>query len=151
MWMGATTIRVVVNNTDKWVYVQNHERPNQHFSFEVMPPKNLLSPFNEYRVSIPVPWCTNQGEFNDEHYLEIGSWDGNNAPLTRKYVIWQHHRWGGWWGGDGDHIRFSRDGQWHNVNGDWVPGDNFVDGERLLRINDLDSNTGLFLVNITGA
>lgn len=148
MWVGVTAIKVLVNNTDKWIYVQNHESPNQHFSFEVMPPKNLLSPYNEYGVNIWVPWCTSQGDFDNGHFLEIGSWDANNEPLTKKYVIWQHDRWGGWWGGDGDHIRFSRDGRWHNINGNWVPGANYVNGDRLLRINALDSNSGLFLVSI---
>ncbi len=156
--MGVTQITRVVNNSDGWVYIQNHESPNQPQPgcFEVLPPKDLLSSNNEVAVSISVPWCTSQGDFDAHKYIEIGTWVWQydqegvwwRKPFT-KYVLWQHHRWGGWWGGDGDRIRFSRDGQWHNVNGNWVPGASNVDGRRRLRIDALDSDSGLFLENIS--
>jgi hypothetical protein len=141
--MGITTIKRIVNSTNEWLYIQNHENPNKSGHFIVLPPGTSGT------VEMWVPWCASQADFQADHFIEIGNWApaGNVLNPIREYIIWQHDR-GTWWGKDGDHVRFSTDGQWHDMNGNWIGGVSAVDGDRNLTISKVNAADGLSLARV---
>ena len=135
-----TTVKRIVNSTNDWLYIQNHENPNNSGHFIVLPPGTSGA------VVMWIPWCTSQADFQADHFIEIGNWTqvGNLLNPVREYIIWQHDR-GTWWGKDGDHVRFSTDGQWHDMNGNWIGGVSNVDGGRNLTVSQINAADGLSL------
>ena len=138
--MGVTAVKRIVNSTNEWLYIQNHENPNNSLHFIVLPPGTSGA------VEMWVPWCTSLADFQADHFIEIGNWTpvGNLLNPVREYIIWQHDR-GTWWGKDGDHVRFSTDGQWHDMNGNWIGGVSAVDGDRNLTVSKVNAADGLSL------
>jgi hypothetical protein len=128
---AVTAIRRVTNSTTQWLYVQNHENPNNGRAFCLLSPGETSDP---HEVNMWIPHCANQGDFNNGKYIEIGTWNGT-SPVPKRYLIWQHNRWG-----DGDHVRFSYRGIWHDEDGHWIPGQHSVDGDRRLTINAFNEN-----------
>jgi hypothetical protein len=114
--------------------------PQQSGHFIVLPPGTSGA------VVMWIPWCTSQADFQADHFIEIGNWTqvGNLLNPVREYIIWQHDR-GTWWGKDGDHIRFSTDGQWHDMNENWIGGVSAVDGDRNLTVSQINAADGLSL------
>ncbi len=83
-----------------------------------------VEPEGRLALDMSVPWATNADQFRVQH-LELRV-DGQTA-----FWIWQAHQF------DGDHLRFSRDGQWR-APGARVHGASVVDdkGERTIVVMD---------------
>ena len=120
--MGITTIKRLENRSNSPVKLLNIE--NEHVpSNEV-----TIAPGTSLAVSIFVPWAAQAQDF-PEHHLEL-QFDGQT-----RYWIWQAARV------DGDFVRFSSDGQWHDpgarvygisvVQSTDIPG---VDGDRTVMV-----------------
>jgi hypothetical protein len=122
--MGVTAIKKIANYTDQWIYIQNFENSENGRAFAV------LGPNWSETIDMWIPHCTNRGDYDGGKYIEIGTWDSAGWPARMKYIIWQHDRRFK----DGDHVRFSTDGKWHDINNDWIPGVHAVDGDRRLEI-----------------
>jgi hypothetical protein len=127
--MGVTYIKWVFNRNNELVLYQNHEN---RADWLVMPPRNLVRGEIAYNRNTGIPWCWDQGRFNDGHWLELATWDAQGNQRTR-HAIWQHDRGSGP-GKDGDRVRFSSGG-WANTSGNHVAGGETVDGERGFEIS----------------
>lgn len=72
-----------------------------------------------------IPWADTPKQFDAGEHIVVGTpgiYVGNYYILPKPYFgIWQQ----------GDYVRFSTDGDYH-FNGDRVPGDARVDGDRAL-------------------
>jgi hypothetical protein len=125
--MAVTTIKWVVNKSNVWVYYQSHQDPDHWL---VMPPNRALRTDYPWSLSSNVPWCANQGDFNNHKYLEIGGWNtaGRSVP---GFYVWQHDRWFK----DGDRVRYSTSG-WVDIDNNWLPGGETVGGDRGFEIFD---------------
>ena len=76
----------------------------------------------DLEVEMAVPWARDPNEFSGHHLrLEIGG--------AARFWIWQAER------GDGDYVRYSTDGAWHNP-GDWVQNTPEVAGDRAIIVTD---------------
>ena len=126
--MGVTSIRKVINNSTDTVRIDDHENSNASV---VVGPRQTI---DQDVCNIWIPWCTSEGEFNGGHFLVLTGTSPDTA--VRPWWIWQ--QWQPWWtGGDGsDRVRCSRDGRFHNVKFNWVPGDSRVNGDREVVINE---------------
>ena len=99
--MATTTIKRFENHSSNPIQLLNLERPLNRGHGIVVPPGGSIW------VDMAVPWAT-QGDFGTKH-LEI------KVNGVTRFWIWQANN------NDGDFIRFSTDGQWHDM-GDHVHG-----------------------------
>jgi hypothetical protein len=134
----VTGIKIVVNQTDSWLYIQNHENWDNGRAYAVLSPRETTT-----EIDMWIPMCASANDF-PQHHLEIGTWDNSGRPNSNRFVIWQHNRAFI----DGDHVRRSRDGLWHDISNNWVDGDSSVDGNRKLTVLNFDSDTGVRLLRI---
>ena len=126
--MGVTSIRTVINNSTDTVRIDDHENSSASV---IVGPRQTIGPD---LCNIPIPWCTSTTDFANGHFLVITGTSPDTAVLP--WWIWQ--QWEPWWtGGDNsDRVRFSRDGKFHDVKWNWVPGDSRVNGDREVVINE---------------
>jgi hypothetical protein len=114
--MGLTTITRLVNRSSVSAAVEDIE--NSH-----APGHNVwVPPGGEIPVAFRVPWATSRNEFR-RHHLFVNRSSGDND------WIWQA------WRSDGDFVRTSRDGEWHDP-GNRVAGVSRVNGSRTLVVYD---------------
>ncbi|HET6978327.1 MAG TPA: hypothetical protein VFI24_18495 [Pyrinomonadaceae bacterium] len=99
--MATTTIKRFENHSSNPISLLNLEWPISRGHGVVIPPGGRIA------VDMAVPWAT-QGNFGTKH-LEI------KVNGATRFWIWQANN------NDGDFIRFSTDGQWHDL-GDHVHG-----------------------------
>src|SRR5437764_10635003 len=114
--MGVTAIKLVQNRSGSTVKVIDEENPGAPGSGKSVDPGDTLD------VDIWIPWATNEAEFA-KHHLEV------QVGGTPTWCIWQAAR------PDGDFVRFSTDGAWHDP-GDQVPGESEVTLDRALVVHD---------------
>src|SRR5688572_14396094 len=100
--MGVTFIKRLENRSRSPIKLVNKENSNTRGNDIVVPPKSSVF------IDMAIPWAPAQTDFPG-HHLEIVV-----GGVTR-YWIWQAAN------ADGDFIRFSTDGSWHN-QGEHVHG-----------------------------
>ena len=115
--MGVTAIKYFKNFGNESVTVYNREN---HRTYLEIPPGQSRS-MDEY-----VPFCTNQGDFDNQHFIEVRQNRKGAEDLV--YSIWQRDV-----SGD-DRVRFAGNAEvpvWTDP-GERVPGVSMVDGNRVL-------------------
>ncbi len=114
--MGVTAIKRIENRSSATLKLINKENPNASVEHAPMGPGSVRD------VDIWIPWAGNSWDFPGKH-LEIRL---NDQP---RHWIWQA------WKGDGDFVRYSVDGAWHDP-GTRVNGVSDVNGDRTLLVHD---------------
>jgi hypothetical protein len=105
---------------------------------------SLKSPIELYRVrtrelvkvganasvscNVWIPWCDTQRQFDAGEHIVLRT----PAVWAKTYFIWAQPFI--WIWQQGDYVRYSRDGKFH-FNGERVPGDSRVDGDRALELS----------------
>ena len=121
--MGVTTVTRVENRTRNRIAVLDLEKQGTGHGV-------LIGPGNSLAVSMNVPWATTRRNFATRHLrVRIGG--------QPRYWIWQANM------RDGDHVRFSIDGAWHEL-GERIDGISEPDGSRTLVVME----NGIQLVQI---
>jgi hypothetical protein len=93
--MGVTALTMLDNRSSRTVVLLNFENPNTQGNNIPVPPGSSIP------VNMWVPWATTAADFPAKHLqLQVG-------PVS--FWIWQCGT-----NEDGDHVRFSMDGAWHD-------------------------------------
>lgn len=124
--MAITNIKRVINNSRSYFVVRNHHHPS-----DTNDPSSQVAPDGFFIHDMWVPWCFGQGDFNAGQFISITSGKADN-PGAFSFTIWQHdcpHL-------DGDQVRFSTDGAFHDCDIRLqVPGESVAGGDRKVTIS----------------
>ena len=101
--MGTTTIKRFENRSSNPIALFDLENTSTRGHGVTVPPGSSIT------VDMAIPWSATADPFNSNHRLEI------RVNGVTRFWIWQAAN------NDGDYIRFSTDGQWHDM-GDHVHG-----------------------------
>ena len=115
--MAITAITLLDNRSSAVVRLLDMENTS-------VPGHNVpVAPGQSLAVNMWVPWADNSGQFPSKHLeLQLGS--------ATRFWIWQNLTWE-----DGDHVRFSMDGAWHD-HGRPVHGVSVTAGDRTIVVRD---------------
>jgi len=113
--VGVTAIKRIENRSSGAISVVNIENPSSSGSGTSVAPGQTIS------ADMWIPWAAQAGDF-PKHHLEVNAQWG-------KVCVWQANR------SDGDQVRVSTDGAWHDP-GSAIAGSAWVDGDRRLTIFD---------------
>src|SRR4051812_115792 len=114
--MGVTAITGITNRSDSDVILLDIENPDAPGHGDT------VAPGGSHVVDMWIPWAPRQADFAGKHIrLLFGG--------VPRFWIWQAHN------RDGDRVRFSTDGAWHDC-GEPVDGMSGVDGPRTLVVYD---------------
>ena len=133
---AVTEIRTVDNNTDRIIYIWNHESGAY----------NIIFPGQSRSFNQRVPWATSVEDFDRGHYIEVGIYE--TAPsqcsgifLCPRFSFWQEYRSHG--RDPGDKIRYTGSPpldtgpRRYNSDAPAMPGASYVGGRRNLVIKYL--------------
>ena len=124
--MAITNIKRIINTSRAFFVVSNHHNPS-----DTNDPSSQVAPDGFFIHDMWVPWCSSQNDFNAGQFISITSGKTNN-PGAFSFTIWQHncpHL-------DGDQVRFSTDGAFHDCSErNQVPNESVAGGDRFVTIS----------------